>query len=271
MVKISVYLLVIVAISQPTRSSKNFCVPATYSRGVTANIACIQCVINAITGDLVCNRCKNTPTKKDGSCGNPQTESIPIENCEEYYEYNGKCVACKQGYYLHLNKCVKSALQSCSVAGFKGGLENCYSCRDGLVPQEQLEGACVDKKDVASKVNLDVGGQGKTLCEVIALNSSGPSATKSYRCVLCKDGLILKQQEAAGQVSYKCEAPASPEAMVTKNECSTGCASCDAKKNCLWCNHYNNYFMVDRYKCVKSARTLGAVLAVVLLSISFLL
>ena len=271
MVKISVYLLVIVAISQSTPSSKNFCVPAAYARGDTTTIACIQCVINAITGDLVCNRCKNTPTKKDGSCGNPQTEPIPIENCEEYYEYNGKCVACRQGYYLHLNKCTKSSQQSCSVAGFRNGVEICYSCRDGKVPHKSLESACINGGDEVVKVNTAVGSPGKSLCEVFALNSSDPSADKSYRCVLCKDGLILKQQVADGQVSYKCEVPASPEAMVTKNECSTGCASCDAKKNCLWCNHYRNYFMVDRYKCVKSAHAFEAVLAAVLLSISFLL
>lgn len=268
MVKISVSLLVIVAISQVARCIKNLCVPSEYSRGITANIACIQCVMNAITGDLVCNRCKNTPTKRDGSCGNPKSESIPISNCEEYYEYNGKCVACKQGYYLHQNKCYRSNLQSCSVGGFKNGLEICYSCLDGLVPAANLEGACVDKKDILAEINKEVGDY---RCEVVTANATESDTSKKYRCVLCKENYILKKEEVGGKQVSKCEAAVSPENMVSKNECSTGCASCDSKKNCLWCNHYKNYFMVDRYKCVKSAHLLQAVLAVILLSISFLL
>ena len=269
MVKISVFLLVIVAISSAVRSSKNLCVPPEYSRGVISSIACIQCVMNAITGDLMCNRCKNTPTKKDGSCGNPRTEPIPIANCEEFYEYNGKCVACKPGYYLHLNKCQNSDLQSCSVAGFRQGQQVCYSCRDGLVPSTQLDSNCVSNSEAANKVHLDVGGTGNSPCEVIAPNPSGLPA-KPFRCVLCKDNLILKKQIADGQVTFKCEAPTSPENMASKNECSTGCASCDEKKNCLWCNHYKNYYMVDRFKCVKSSHLMAA-LAVILLSLSFLL
>lgn len=245
--------IVLYLLAAPANGVKNNCVPPEFSKGATSKIACIQCVLNGVTNDLMCNRCKNTPTKVDGSCGNPLTEKIPIKYCTEYYEYNEKCVACLKGYYLFQNECIKASREFCSVMGKVGGNIQCYSCEGGkTVPSRDLEGGCIKDEAAFNAVNSQVEGKG---CRIVAAEVSEAKVFGGYRCVLCNDEFILRKSinPYTSKVQYKCQQPLPEEKLVSKVECSTGCASCDENGICSWCNHYENYFMVDRFRCVKKS------------------
>ena len=72
-------------------------------------------------------------------------------------------------------------------------------------------------------------------------------------CVLCKDGLILREQQPGSTSAYKCVQPSSVDTRTSVNECGAGCASCTLNGQCLWCNHYLGFYMSDRYSCAKQA------------------
>lgn len=253
----------------------NRCVGNDYYRGRLYTLACVQCISTATPGELVCNRCKNTPTKKDGSCGNPATEPIPITNCIYYYEESKRCTGCQSGYYLYLNKCFKGSLKKCDVSDYYGGRERCFSCLEGYTPVSNFYG-CEKNHPDKQQVDLEIQGRG---CLIYSLDVPNESNTANFspsntppklKCSLCKDNFILKKYKEYNREYSKCEAPTST--VQTDNFgrplCGKGCASCDSDGRCLWCNHMENYFMVDRYTCVKhSFKIIIGLLSLILLPI----
>ena len=225
---------------------KNLCAPKSFLKGLNTQIACVQCIPNGSYDGTICARCKNTPTKQDGSCGIPGRDIIPIKNCEEYFEYNKRCLLCRRGYYLNSNECIKADLPFCSVVGFKNRMPFCYSCEGGEhVPSLTLDTGCIRDLQKAQEIHTKVGGQG---CQVIAVNLSNPTKP-ILKCSLCKNGFILKQEETG--LKEQCIKPVAAQQRLSPHECSEGCAACDSRSICSWCNHYDNYFMVDRFNCVK--------------------
>lgn len=267
-------LLVAKSFSQSTAVLSNKCVGNDYYRGRLYTLACVQCISTTSAGELACNRCKNTPTKKDGSCGNPATEPIPISNCIYYYEESKRCTGCQPGYYLYLNKCFKSSLSRCDVSDYYGGRERCFSCLEGYTPVSNFYG-CEKTHPEKEQVDLEIGGKGCLIYSLDVPNeytSAGfsPSNTPpKLKCSLCKDGFILKRYKDFNREFSKCEAPSSTiqTDALGRPLCGKGCASCDTDGRCLWCNHIDNYYMIDRYTCVKFSPIITFGLLVLLVSL----
>lgn len=242
-------------VAQVVAPPKNNCVPKDYTSKVTLkSLACIQCLVNTLNNNFDCFRCKNTPTRTDGTCGLPERDKIPIANCNIYFEYNKKCVSCELGYTLYQNQCTRSSIKDCVVSDKVVGSERCYSCNgDNTMPKADgpsFPNKCKQDSAIQSSIERSVEGKG---CQIYSVESMVESKDLKYVCSLCKGDFILKLDSSTGKRT--CVAPPPPDKPLLKGECGEGCAYCVDEK-CQWCNHYNNYFMVDRFKCVKQATLL---------------
>lgn len=231
--------------------SSNNCHPHSQSflasgQSTSLELHCLQCIPQANhKKNLICTRCRDAITTTDGRC--VPKKPFPIENCIEFYEYNGLCVACKKGFYLSQNKCHRSDFEkNCEVSDLRGGKQRCFSCDGGeTVPALDFSG-CISDSGKIGEINSKLGGDG---CQTFSLDVTNPDQPK-VQCSLCKFPFILKEDPEKG---LKCIKPMLYEALLNKTECSKGCAFCRSDNTCLYCNYKENFYMVDQHRCVKLA------------------
>lgn len=226
---------------------------------------CIRCVNHTekLNGRDVeqrrCVKCKYTTTNENKTCSFYRNESeysqfssnvANISFCEGVFRDSKlkkqSCFMCKEGYALKREKdssiyeCQKSTIKLCVVSEMLDGKEKCYVCSRGY-PTPDFS-SCRDESTLTND-NCYLGMRHESY------NKANPF------CALCEHNYALVDQNLSNTTEEKpatCQITAKQNQLVT-DRCPFGCGRCNVLKECLWCNHYNGFYMTDIDTCTYTA------------------
>lgn len=230
--------------------------------------------------DYVCTKCKYSVTdRKSGRCVDPGNLKKyqdgmhtvgGIPHCEgsllalsastnkRPLSTPPSCFMCQEGYSLlqegfglqTSHRCVKSNIKMCVVSETPlGGKEQCFVCQNGY-PNKELT-KCIQKVQELDQ-NCYYGMRN------LDFNSAKPF------CAVCKSKYALVPKEhSLGKTVTECGRTAEKDEKDDK-KCPFGCARCekDSKDSlkCVWCNHYQGFYMAEPNLCLKIGRIIRHIL-----------
>jgi len=222
---------------------------------------CTKCIASTMSdGSLAkgCSRCKFTVSAKNKTCvpystkedfGSNSQNIGGVKHCEGAYEEDSpdppSCFMCTEGYALvPIAKgytCEQSQIKLCIVSDKIDGVERCKVCRNGYPSSSYL--SCEEKVK-----QLDPG---------CLFGMRHPSYNEENPfCSLCeRNQALVPKMDPSGKVVWRC-VPTSKHNETSSQLCPYGCARCNENNQCVWCNHYNGFYMTDINTCTYTSNIL---------------
>ena len=240
--------------------------------------SCIKCEVIDETNS--CTRCIYRVTDQDNNECGPSIEQYINDNsldsnyfkhCEgiEVSANKARCFLCKEGYALAFNeKCLPIKAENCFISRidqFETEVEKCLVCKnrddrnsENYFPDKD-NGLCINLSPDTLNRNENIGLEG--VCSHGSTIISKKTQKTMYVCALCRqNGYVVTVDEDDVLNNYGRCIP-NPSNVV-------GCGRVRNKK-CIWCNHYDGYYMVKPGICDKSSRLLTLSLLCLFAMLSF--